>query len=276
MVVNGSHRPGHCTSRSKVAILIPYRDRDSHLRIFLNNMHTFLMKQQLDYGIYVVELDKDIPFNRGFLFNVGFMEASSDYDFDCFIFHDVDLLPMNDLNLYSCPDQPRHMSVAIDKYKYKLLYPKNFGGVSSLTKEQFTAVNGFSNWFFDWGGEDDDLYNRIVSSKMTISRVMSDVARYTMLSHKQAVANPQRGTILKTGKQRMENDGLNSLHYKIVEKTHRKLFVHIKVSIDPKELTNFVQNIQTFVKNHTPSNTSSKSHQKLRRFSKIKGRVKFK
>lgn len=65
------------------------------------------------------EQDKDIPFNRGFLFNVGFMEATKDKEFGCFVFHDVDLLPLNDQNLYQCPDQPRHMSVAIDKYKFK-------------------------------------------------------------------------------------------------------------------------------------------------------------
>ena len=39
--------------------------------------------------------------------------------FDCFIFHDVDLLPENDRNLYTCPEQPRHMSVAVDKFNYR-------------------------------------------------------------------------------------------------------------------------------------------------------------
>lgn len=68
---------------------------------------------------FLYEQDKDIPFNRGFLFNVGFTEAIKDNDFGCFVFHDVDLLPLNDQNLYQCPDQPRHMSVAIDKYKFK-------------------------------------------------------------------------------------------------------------------------------------------------------------
>lgn len=51
--------------------------------------------------------------------NVGFVEALKMKPFDCFIFHDVDLLPEDDRNLYTCPEQPRHMSVAIDKFKYK-------------------------------------------------------------------------------------------------------------------------------------------------------------
>ena len=69
--------------------------------------------------IFPSHQDKDIPFNRGFLFNVGFMEALKDNNYGCFVFHDVDLLPLNDFNLYQCPDQPKHLSVAIDKYKFK-------------------------------------------------------------------------------------------------------------------------------------------------------------
>ena len=30
-----------------------------------------------------------------------------------------------------------------------------------MTREQYEAINGFSNSFFGWGGEDDDLYNRL-------------------------------------------------------------------------------------------------------------------
>lgn len=56
MVTNGSHHPENCSARHKVAILVPFRDRENHLRIFLNHMHAFLMKQQLEYAIYVVEL----------------------------------------------------------------------------------------------------------------------------------------------------------------------------------------------------------------------------
>lgn len=51
--------------------------------------------------------------------NVGFKEAKLQREFDCFIFHDVDLLPEDDRNLYTCPEQPRHMSVAVDKFKYR-------------------------------------------------------------------------------------------------------------------------------------------------------------
>ena len=44
----------------------------------------------------------------------------------------------------------------------RLPYAAIFGGVAALKKEHFQLVNGFSNQFFGWGGEDDDLYNRFV------------------------------------------------------------------------------------------------------------------
>jgi hypothetical protein len=34
----------------------------------------------------------DIPFNRARLMNIGYAEAIKDYDWDCMVFHDVDLV----------------------------------------------------------------------------------------------------------------------------------------------------------------------------------------
>ena len=53
------------------------------------------------------------------LMNIGALEALKQYQYDCFVFHDVDLLPEDDRNLYTCPEQPRHMSIAIDTMGYK-------------------------------------------------------------------------------------------------------------------------------------------------------------
>ena len=51
--------------------------------------------------------------------NVGFLEALKLDGFDCFIFHDVDLLPENDKNLYLCDEHLRHLSSAIDETRYQ-------------------------------------------------------------------------------------------------------------------------------------------------------------
>ena len=41
-----------------------------------------------------------------------------------------------------------------------LPYQALFGGAGSFTREHFELINGFSNEFWGWGGEDDDLYQR--------------------------------------------------------------------------------------------------------------------
>jgi hypothetical protein len=53
---SGGHwKPNECFSRNKVAIIVPFRDRHLHLRIFLNHMHQFLQKQNVEYRIYIIE-----------------------------------------------------------------------------------------------------------------------------------------------------------------------------------------------------------------------------
>lgn len=116
----GCFKPTECQQQNnRVAIIIPYRDRVAHLSIFLKNIHPFLMKQQADYGVFVVEQFGADLFNRATLLNIGFLEARKLSHWDCFIFHDVDLIPLDDRNLYRCPKQPRHMSVAIDTMQFK-------------------------------------------------------------------------------------------------------------------------------------------------------------
>lgn len=51
--------------------------------------------------------------------NVGVLEALKEYDYECFVFSDVDIIPMNDRNLYQCYSQPRHISVAVDKFGFR-------------------------------------------------------------------------------------------------------------------------------------------------------------
>jgi len=40
------------------------------------------------------------------------------------------------------------------------MYSTLFGGIEAFSTEHFQLINGFSNQFFGWGGEDDNLYDR--------------------------------------------------------------------------------------------------------------------
>ncbi|CAG7726673.1 unnamed protein product [Allacma fusca] len=229
--LGGHYKPPQCKSKDKVAIVVPFRDREEHLRIFLYNIHPVLKRQMIEYNIFVIEQGGGEPFNRAMLFNVGFMEAMKREKYDCFIFHDVDLIPENDHNLYNCPIQPRHMSVAVDKMNYQLPYKTLFGGISALRTEHFKLLNGFSNVFWGWGAEDDDMANRIAFRGLFISRPSPDVARYKMLKHKHQKLNNNRYRMLLKGKQRFNIDGLSNLNYTVDQIVLEKLFTLIRVQL---------------------------------------------
>ncbi|XP_071115134.1 beta-1,4-N-acetylgalactosaminyltransferase bre-4-like [Haliotis cracherodii] len=233
--LGGRFTPLGCIARHRVAIIVPYRDRESHLKVLLNNLHPMLQRQQLDYGIYVVEQALPVTFNKATMMNVGYTEALKDFDFQCVIFHDVDLIPENDNNLYTCPVNPRHMAVATDKHNYKLFYNGAFGGVLALTKEHMNKVNGFSNRYFGWGLEDDDMLKRVRYSGLTFSRPPAEVARYRSILHKRDETNPvnkDRVKIIKQVAKGMKTDGLNSLSYELLKKEYRKLYTWIYVKIN--------------------------------------------
>jgi beta-1,4-galactosyltransferase 1 len=85
----GQNKPSNCKARHRVAIIIPYRDRYNNLTALLRHLHPILNKQQIDYGIYVVEPIRGITFNRALLMNIGFVFSLrvSKNRWQCFIFH---------------------------------------------------------------------------------------------------------------------------------------------------------------------------------------------
>ncbi|KAA0197832.1 hypothetical protein HAZT_HAZT011494 [Hyalella azteca] len=131
-------------------------------------------------------------FNRATLMNIGALESAKLYPYDCLVFHDIDLLPEDDRNLYACREQPLHLSVAVDTLGYTLPYKNIFGGAGAISVEQFRRVNGFSNKFWGWGGEDDDMANRIKYHGLSISRNPANISRYTMIRHYKDKPNPLR------------------------------------------------------------------------------------
>jgi len=137
----GRYHPTGCAARQKVAIIVPHRSRERHLRQFLKAIHPIMKRQQADYGVFVIHQYGNEIFNKAKLLNIGYVEALKEDNYDCFIFHDVDLLAEDDRNLYRCAAVPRHLSVGIDKWDYQLPYDALFGGVIAMTKRQFAQVS---------------------------------------------------------------------------------------------------------------------------------------
>ena len=60
-----------------------------------------------------------LTFNKGALMNSGFLEVKKLFQFDCVIFHDVDMIPEDDRNFYSCVKSPRHLGAYVSKWDYE-------------------------------------------------------------------------------------------------------------------------------------------------------------
>ena len=142
----GRYTPKGWQSRQKVAIVVPVRNRKDHLTVFLHYMHPFLQRQQLNYVIIVVEQSgrlctclKEVrmyimysfccsiaPSRRFTVQSKGANERGLQISaiikneiFQCFILHDVDMLPERDGNPYTCPEdgRPRQMAFSVDYLK---------------------------------------------------------------------------------------------------------------------------------------------------------------
>jgi hypothetical protein len=95
---------------------------------------------------------------------------------DYVAWHDVDMLVYNkeeDGVSYEYPENnPLHISTKLSKYNYGLGYDQYFGGVVLFNKEQAYKTNGYSNDYWDWGQEDDDLFWRCYFEGLTTGRII--------------------------------------------------------------------------------------------------------
>lgn len=147
----------------KLLVIVPYRDREEHLKQFIPYIHKVLDEQKIEHSVLVVEQDHGELFNRGLLLNIGFKEYACNFDYVCF--HDVDMIGLS--IDYSYSDIPlcllRHRS------KFANVYPEYFGGITIFPTKIFETINGFSNNYWGWGCEDDDLRLRCIKSNIAIS-----------------------------------------------------------------------------------------------------------
>jgi beta-1,4-galactosyltransferase 4 len=142
----------------KLSVIIPYRDRLGHLRELLPVLVKTLHDQGIDFRVVVAEQVDALPFNRGRLVNAAFLHEEQECSH--VVIHDVDMVPVS--VDYSPCRTILHMAGQCSQFGWKLPYPGYFGGVTMFARETFRYVNGFSNWFFGWGGEDDHLRQRCV------------------------------------------------------------------------------------------------------------------
>lgn len=210
----------------RLAIVVPYRNRQEHLAQFLPHMLAYFQRDKLDrqipVTINIIEQYGDAPFNRGRLANCGFAltHESSDY----IVIHDVDYLPM--WADYSWSAKPARLiwhglTLIEDRRNF-------FGAVELLDNAVFAKVNGFPNCYWGWGPEDLELSYRLRIRNMDFER---RDGTYIALPHKHAgfvrphvhTEEGRRTNALFEKRQAnmlelIETDGVSTLEYKLVEK----------------------------------------------------------
>jgi len=152
----------------RLGIIIPYRDREAHLKKMLPHTVSFFRRNTDIEPLFVLaEQDDDLPFNRGAIVNHAYAACAGMIDYVCF--HDVDYMPM--WADYTEPNLPsRIVWYGMDKRPVghgtdRAVCAQRYGlaAVAVMRKWHFEACNGYSNTYWGWGYEDTDLAKRLES-----------------------------------------------------------------------------------------------------------------
>ncbi|XP_065180563.1 beta-1,4-N-acetylgalactosaminyltransferase bre-4-like [Sycon ciliatum] len=227
-------------SKTRVAIVVPFRNRYEQLKQFAPAINAFLAKQDIIFKVFIVEQLGKAKFNRGALLNIGFLEANSGRTaadrFDCMTIHDIDLIPLVSANSYDCKKAPLQkawqLSSAIDMYNWDLPQMAD-GGVNLLPSDVYWSANGFSNRFYGWGGEDNDLKTRLQAIRTDFVRRDKSVGRYSTLkkgNFKSGKLADNRWELLRNSR-RLLHEGLTTARYRLLKRDVQPHYTLLSVDI---------------------------------------------
>lgn len=179
----------------KLSVIIPYRNREIHLKTFLPALENRLNQQKIDYEIIIAEQDDTFPFNRAKLMNIGTLNARKESDY--YIYHDVDAMPTN-IDYRYC-NQTLKLFNYIKRETIFEEYPETvFGGVTLVPKQIFFDINGFSNKYWQWGKEDDDfLFRHLLKGYVPF---FDTKGKLDMLPHPRALTLDTNGNVANNNK----------------------------------------------------------------------------
>ena len=150
----------------KLGIIVPYRNRPQQLSIFKKHINEYI---DFPFELIVVDQIDNLEFNRGKLLNIGFVKAE-EIGCDYVVFHDIDMLPLD--ADYSYEEKPYHLITDLDLPEgvNRTTFDSYFGGVTLFPTNLYKQINGYSNEYFGWGFEDDDLFLRCRENHINLNR----------------------------------------------------------------------------------------------------------
>ena len=78
---------------------------------------------------------------------------------------DIDIIPLQMVDYGWCI-WPNQIAGEIECWQWTVPYVESVGGVVSLSPRHWQLINGFSNEYEGWGGEDDDMYWRLRQNQL--------------------------------------------------------------------------------------------------------------
>ena len=148
----------------KLGVIVPFRNRYNQICDFIERITVHLNKSKIPFELIFIKQDDAKLFNRGMLLNIGFKQAQK-LECDYVVFHDIDMLPIE--VDYSFSDHPIHLATNF-KDNERELFETYFGGVTLFPINDFRRINGYSNKYWGWGYEDDDLLLRCVNKNVEL------------------------------------------------------------------------------------------------------------
>ena len=140
----------------RLAVLVPYRNREAHLNEFAPALSKYLEAENIDSRIFIINQVDSCLFNRAKLLNVGFLETRSQFTYSAY--HDVDMLPIKPGAGYDYFEGARQLYTPTEH---------SMGGISLVCNKVNLLVNGWSNHYWGWGGEDRNYMHRLKHADVT-------------------------------------------------------------------------------------------------------------
>lgn len=222
----------------KTKIILPFKD-DLPARRFWHCLDFFLPKfkeyiesgPKFNYEIIVVEehTPETITFNLGRTINIGFDIVKDQMEeHDMFMFHPVDLLPKN--TNYSVSVSTKFCMKGYRPHpsfvwpRQKILDGHYYYKAICLTKSDYQKLNGFTNNFVGWGGEDDEFFLRMEFKFVDLEISVSEYERLTHDGSNGPNFPRHLETIHKSVREGKCTSGLDDLQYEILDVVDYKGF----------------------------------------------------
>jgi hypothetical protein len=230
----------------KLNVIIPIRNRDEDLNNITDRLEEIFNSQGIHAKYYIIEQSEKNKFNKGKICNAAFIESLKDGFSDNYLFNDVDVYPQK-TKKNNIIDFKYHQN---KKNKNKIRHPYGFshclGCLFMVKADTYKKINGFSNKYYGWGGEDHDIQKRAevldvdIDRNKFIKRGNKNKIYDDWSKEKISNGNNKTNQDLKfklrdsytRDKNTIKKDGVNNCQYKIVNTSlYKNKMKRIKVDV---------------------------------------------